>query len=156
MPNTQLERLTAEATELVRRAVEIGIQMERARVRSLLSADAGFPHTPLSLRTDQHRAQRIRGPSSRGPIAMVRKTILEMTMSVNGADAFEIRAYHNRTNPESPLSDKQVRGALKQLVNTGEAVRASRGRYLPQAVVSPSGEEVPDAPASGTFALAAE
>jgi hypothetical protein len=142
MPNPELERLTAEATELIRRAVEIGIQMERTRVRELLSADAGWAiaatgsvaiHAAM-----RHRVRRTRGPSSRGPIALVRKAISEMPMSQSGADAAEIGAYHNQTNPESRLTDKQVRGALKQLVNTGEARRAARGRYLPVAAATPS------------------
>lgn len=160
MPNSELERLTAEVTELIRRAVEIGIRIERARVRELLSADAAFAgagsvtvHAAI-----RHRVSRTRGPSSRGPIAMIRKAIGEMPMSQSGVDAAEIGAYHNQTNPESPLTDKQVRGALKQLVNTGEARRAARGRYLPReaaTTASPARGENPDAGASGDLDLLA-
>lgn len=163
MSNLELDRLTSEATELIRRAVEIGIQMERARLRSMLSMDAGFADIGFSdmrpNETGQHGARRTRGPSSRGPIAKIRKAINEMPMGDEGADAAEIGSYHNHVNPEAPLTDKQVRGALKQLINTGEARRASRGRYLPRkAATSPlTEEEKPsksDSP--GSFDLAAE
>lgn len=164
MPHPELERLTAEAADLIRRAVEIGIQMERVRVRALFEADADMGSfvaaSPAGLGAiAQPRARRARGPSSSGHIGMVRTAFAEWGMAKEGVGSAELLAYLQARHPGSEITDKRVRGALKQLTNTGEVIRASRGRYLPRQAATPSppiGEESPDAGASGDFDLAAE
>lgn len=166
MPNPDIERLTAEAVDLVRRAIEIGIRMERIRVRGrlldLLAVDAEVVHEidELLPATSMPRARprRTRGIASGGPIALVRKALAEMPIGEHGVDAAELLTYLKTANPDSGMTDKRVRGALKQLWNIGEATRASRGRYIPRAAAVPlasqekSGEdESPD-----PFQLAAE
>ena len=156
MSHSEIERLTAEATALVRRAIEIGVQLERARVRALLSADAdpGLVGEAVAAPPSPRRA---RGVSSRGPIAEVRKALAEMTIGEAGIDAAELLAYLARANPSLRITEKQVRGSLKHLTITGEAIRASRGRYLPRAATTPSrAEEKPGDDTPGFFNLAAE
>jgi hypothetical protein len=158
MPNPELERLTTEATELIRRAVEIGIQMERARMRELLSADAAFAGSgSLTIRAEvRHRVRRPRGRASAGPIATTRKAIVDMSMGSDGVDTAGLLAFIKRRDPASSVTSKQVRGALKQLVNTGEARQPSRGRYLPMVKQTSPSEENSGDESPESFHLAAE
>lgn len=155
MPASEIERLTTEAAGLIKRAIEIGMQMERARVRALLSADADFV---VDLRDTPMVRRRARGNATRGPIVLVRKALDEMPMPTEGVDANDVLLFVQANHPAEEMTDKRIRGALKQLVNTGEAKRASRGRYLPVATaMPPTTEEKPgDDESPDPFQLAAE
>jgi hypothetical protein len=161
MPHSGLERLQAEVTELVKEAFALGVRMERERVRSLLSADVDFPSDlmaggPKSAAT-RRPGRRARGISYSGPIGQVRKALAAMTIDEEGVDAVGLLGYLLDRDPESEITEKRVRGALKQLSNTGEVIRASRGRYLPRGWESPPAtEEKPGDEAPGPFDLAAE
>ena len=153
MPASEIERLTTEAADLVKRAMEIGVQMERARVRALLSADSDFV---VDLRDTPMVRRRARGLATRGPIVLVRKALSEMPMPTEGVDANDVLSFVQANHPAEEMTDKRIRGALKQLVNTGEAKRASRGRYLPRSSSAKTmAEENPEVSASGLFSLAA-
>jgi len=76
--------------------------------------------------------------------------------SPEGVDARGLADHFERVG-RGP-NERQIRAALKTLSITGEAVRASRGRYLPGAIAAmpPAHGENPDDSPSGDLDLAAE
>jgi hypothetical protein len=145
----EFERLVPEFLSLARRIFDAGVQAERARLLALIQPDA---------RQDAGARHEFRRESaSYGTVSPLVKDALG-TLAVDSPDgvgAGEIAAYFDGRG--GGPTEKQVRAALKQLHNTGEAIRASRGRYLPRATATPPArEENPDAGASGDFDLAAE
>lgn len=154
MRHSDVDQLRAEAAELIERALRKGAQMERARIFSLLSDEGG-----AGAEIAAPRRRRARGASSSGPIAWVRKALIEMPTAAQSVDAAEVLDFVSSHYPEFEITEKRVRGALKQLVNTGEVRRGARGRYCPS-VSAPSaaasGEEKPgDDELPGSFDLLA-
>jgi hypothetical protein len=148
----EFERLAPEFLAMARRIFEAGAKAERAKLLALLQQG----DTPASeFRAVVHTPRR--GSTTYGSVSpLVNDALKELAIdSPDGVGASEIAAYFERRG--SGLTEKQVRAALKQLHNTGEANRASRGRYLPRAAAAPptSGEN-PDGDTSGHFDLAAE
>jgi hypothetical protein len=143
------KRLETEFLALARRIFDAGGKAERARMMALL---AQGEERPTGVRREPHTRA-----TGYGAVSMpVRDALTALAAeSTEGVGAREIADYFVRRG--SGPNERQVRAALKTLTNTGEAIRASRGRYLPRlAATSPTPGESPDALASGNFSLAAE
>jgi hypothetical protein len=141
------KRLETEFLGLARRIFDAGIKAERDRVvaflqgKSVFAADAHLAHPPRRIRTERTGYGAVSGP--------VRDALTELAAeSPEGVGAREIAEHFARLG--SGPDERQVRAALKTLTITGEAIRASRGRYLPGATASPPPEEKPgdDTPGS--------
>jgi hypothetical protein len=149
--DAEFKRLEPEFLALARRIFDAGAKAERARVVALIQGGGTFF-------ADSHVLPRAR-PRATGYGAVstpVKEALIKLAAeSAEGLGARDIAEYFKRAG--SGPDERQVRAALKTLTITGEAVRASRGRYLPRTPASPpsSGED-PDAGASGGFDLAAE
>lgn len=120
-----IDGLIPEFRVFARRVIEAGIKADRERV-------VAFIRSPDSVVPEFHHAERRPRSTSTGygsvsPI--VREALKELsTDSPEGVGAGEITAYFQRRG--GGPTEKQVRAALKQLHNTGDAIRAARGRYL--------------------------
>lgn len=150
MPDDAFKRLEPEFLALARRIWDAGVKAERARLRAILE-------TVESDESAGQEAKRSSQTTGYGSVsAPVREALIQLAAeSLEGVGARDIAQHFERLG--SGPNERQVRAALKTLSITGEARRASRGRYLPRAAASPSaGEENPDARASGHFSLAAD
>jgi hypothetical protein len=135
----------AAAIEAVNAAFEAGrlqgIAEERTRVKALIDADLSSTASP--------RFHRDTAPKSYGNvITLVRPALREIGEAIDARGLAELIG--------GDITEKQTRNALRQMIKTGEAVRAERGKYLWRgASESPSseksGDESPD-----PFDLAAE
>ena len=145
-----LRRIESELLTLVRRAFDAGSAAERNRLILMLGASASV--NPSSSHPVSQRRPRVTGYGAvSGP---VKRALVELARETpDGVDARTITEHFQRIG--SGPNERQVRAALKTLTNTGEAVRASRGRYSPREATTPSSRENPDADTSGHLHLAA-
>jgi hypothetical protein len=145
------KRLEPEFLALARRIYDAGAKAALHRVMASIqvSMEVG---TPVVARTPRARATGYGAVS--GP---VRDALIELaTESPEGIGPQQIAEHfaHRGAGPD----ERQVRAALKTLTISGEAIRASRGRYLPRQAATRSPlveEENPDADTSGDFDVAA-
>jgi hypothetical protein len=145
------KRLEPEFLALARRIYDAGAKSALRRVMAGIQVEmeSGTPLAP--------RKPRVRATGYGAVSAPVRGALIDLTAeSAEGVGARDIAEYFKRAG--SGPDERQVRAALKTLTITGEAVRTSRGRYLPRtAATPPSGaRENPDADTSGHLDLAAE
>jgi hypothetical protein len=145
----EFERLAPEFLAMARRIFEAGARSERARLRAVLDQDES---QALPSRRDPPRARR--AAAGYGAIsAPVKQALNELMVdSPEGVSAGDIAAYFELQG--SGPTEKQVRAALKQLHNTGDAIRAARGRYLGRQESGARDEPGDESP--GPFNLAAE
>jgi hypothetical protein len=148
----EFEKLVPEFLSMARRIFDAGRVSERERIISAaLEGDT-------SRNREQPRQPRSRSAGYGAVSTPVREALRAVAVDhPEGIDTAEIVSYFDRIG--GGPTERQIRAALKQLANTGEAKRASRGRYLPSESASSSphsGEENPDAGTSGIFSLAAE
>jgi hypothetical protein len=151
MADEDFKRLEAEFLALARRIFDAGAKAERNRV-------LGFIHsselTPSASPARPHRKSVAQGYGSvSGP---VREALTQLAPeSPDGVGPRQLAEYFSRIG--GGPDERQVRAALKTLTISGEAIRASRGRYLPRGWERPPAtEEKPGDDAPGSFDLAAE
>lgn len=157
MPDDDLDRvidrlmpvLLPEFRLLARRLIEVGMQVERDRVIALIQTpNAAFvsdQQNPLPAYPAAHG-------SISGPVLAALQELAPS--SAGGIGAADLALYFERCG--GGPTDRQVRAAIKQLTNTREVIRVSRGRYLPRSSITATVEENPEADTSGLFGLAAE
>jgi hypothetical protein len=141
--------LEAEFLALARRIFDAGAKAERNRVLGYIQFGETVGVPPVG-RPIRKAASRSYGSVS----APVRQALTQLaTESPDGVGPRQI-AEHFARHGSGP-DERQVRAALKTLTISGEAVRASRGRYLPRVMmVAPSQrEEEPGDDAPGSFDL---
>jgi hypothetical protein len=145
----EFERLAPEFLAMARRIFAAGARSERARLRAVLDQDES---QALPSRRDPPRPRR--AAAGYGAIsAPVKQALNELMVdSPEGVSAGDIAAYFELQG--SGPTEKQVRAALKQLHNTGDAIRAARGRYLGRQESGARDEPGDESP--GPFNLAAE
>jgi hypothetical protein len=129
------KRLEIEFLALARRIFDAGAKAERERVVALIHGSGGvFVDAQVRPRA---RARATGYGAVSGP---VRDALTALSAeSAEGVGAREIAEHFVRLG--SGPDERQVRAALKTLTITGEAIRASRGRYLPRATAAPSTSE---------------
>jgi hypothetical protein len=150
MSDDDFKRLEADFLELARRIYDAGAKAERDRVLGLIQS--GEATTAAAI------ARQPRKTISKGygtVSAPVREALIQLAPeSPDGISPRQIANHFARTG--SGPDERQVRAALKTLTISGEAVRASRGRYLPRGWERPpAAEEKPGDDAPGPFDLAA-
>lgn len=146
-----LEQHRTAAAEAVTKAFEDGraqgiaegVAQERTRVKALLDSDlASFSPSPR--RVVSREASKVYGNN----ISLVRPALRDIGEAVDARGLAELIG--------DGIDEKKVRNTLRQLVRTGEAVRAERGKYLwREANESPSAQKSGDK-APDPFNLAAE
>jgi hypothetical protein len=142
MPN-EFERLIPEFLTLARRIYDAGVRAERDRLLTVLQSPDGDQSSDREPK--RGRAQSTAYGSISAP---VREALIELVPDYpDGIGAADLAAYFERQG--SGPNEKQVRAALKLLLNTGEANRVSRGRYLPRTAAQPQSEEEPGGDAPG-------
>jgi hypothetical protein len=149
MADEDFKRLEAEFLALARRIFDAGGKAERNRVLGFIQSGGVTP----SASDRPHRKSVAQGYGSvSGP---VRKALTQLAPeSPDGVGPRQLAEYFSRIG--GGPDERQVRAALKTLTISGEAIRASRGRYLPQSAARPSESgENPDAGASGDLDLLA-
>jgi hypothetical protein len=145
------KRLEPEFLALARRIFDAGIKAERDRVMLLIQGEGRFVANAQVVPRARARATGYGAVS-----APVRDALIKLASeSAEGIGARDIAEHFKRVG--SGPDERQVRAALKTLTITGEAVRASRGRYLPRAAASPpTSEEKPGDDTPDSVDLAAE
>jgi hypothetical protein len=140
--------LESEFLALARRIFDAGAKAERARVMALVAGE--------EIQVSPRKEPRARATGYGTVSGPVRDALIALSAeSKDGVGARDIADYFARQG--SGPDERQVRAALKTLSITGEAVRASRGRYLPRDTAETSaerGENSGDEPEP--FDLAAE
>jgi len=148
MPDDDLKQLESELLALVRRIYDAGAKAALHHVVATVQTSMGsvaVSHKP-----------RPRATGYGAVSAPVRDVLIQLAAeSPEGVGARDIAQHFERRG--SGPDERQVRAALKTLSITGEAIRASRGRYLPRlAATSSKRGENSDAHASEPFDQAAE
>jgi hypothetical protein len=157
MTNAERERLIDRilASPAMRTVVEVivdqTVQYERDRLVAYLQTGGQLPLPTMAA------PQRIRRQTSGyGAVAgPVRDALKELSNDApDGVGASDIAAYFVSVGGGPNVV--QVRAALKQLRTRGDAVRGERGKYLSREATAspPASDEIPDAGASGQFAMA--
>jgi hypothetical protein len=140
-----MPQLTSQFRALARSLVEVGIKLERERVIGLIQSNAPKSHKPP---VRDSRPIVTHGTISRPVLG----ALTELAIAApEGLSVFDITDHLGGS-----LTHKQVRASLKNLTNSGEANRASRGRYLPSRAAQPSVGEKPGDESPGSFNVAAE
>jgi hypothetical protein len=150
MSDDDFKRLEDEFLALARRIFDAGAKAERARLVGLIQASS-----PMAMEVARP-ARKARAAGYGAVSAPVREALVQLAPgSPHGIGPRQIAEHFQRIG--GGPNERQVRAALKTLTLSGEAVRASRGRYLPRGAASPSsGGENPDDDTSGHLDLAAE
>jgi hypothetical protein len=140
------DRLAPEFLALARRIFDAGAKAERERLVALIQSTGSIAPIP-------HRERRMRATGYGAVSAPVREVLAELAAdSPDGVGARDIARHFERRG--GGPSERQVRAALKTLSLTGDAVRASRGKYIPRAAATLSAsEEKPGDDASGSLDL---
>jgi hypothetical protein len=151
MPD-EFERLIPDFLALARRIFDAGARAERERLLALIqSPDRAVAASGRDRKTSETK------PKTYGSVsAPVREALIQLVPnSPDGIGPRQIAEHFQRIG--GGPDERQVRAALKTLTISGEAIRASRGRYLPRvAATPPASEEKPgedDSP--GSFELLA-
>jgi hypothetical protein len=144
------KKLEPEFLALARRIYDAGAKSALRRVMAGIQSEMEGGTSPAP------RERRARATGYGAVSAPVRDALIDLAPeSAEGVGARDIAEYFKRVG--SGPNERQVRAALKTLTITGEAVRASRGRYLPRAAaLSLAGGENPDGDPSGQLDLAAK
>jgi len=138
-----MPQLLPDFRSFARRLIETGMQAERDRVIALIQA-------PSAAASESRSSSPHSYPAAHGSISRpVLEAMQELATTIAGGIGAADLALFFKNRGGGP-NDRQVRAAIKQLTNTGDAIRVSRGRYLPRAAATPlaSGEN-PDADTSG-------
>ena len=150
MPD-EFERLIPDFLALARRIFDSGARAERERLLALIqSPDRAVAASSRDRKTSETK------PKTYGSVsAPVREALIQLvTNSPDGIGPRQIAEHFQRIG--GGPDERQVRAALKTLTISGEANRASRGRYLPRGWERPPAtEEKPGGDAPGPFDLAA-
>jgi hypothetical protein len=145
------KRLEAEFLALARRIFDAGAKAERDRVVGFIQSG----EAATTAATDRP-LRKVTAKGYGSVSAPVRNALILLAPeSPDGVGPRQLAEHFARlgTGPD----ERQVRAALKTLTISGEAIRASRGRYLPRATATPpTSEENPDAETSGDYDIAAE
>jgi hypothetical protein len=153
MADYDLKRLEAEFLLLARRIFDAGVQAERNRVIGLIREETAGDDPWVQRNAPRRKARATGYGAVSGPVRAALKQLA--TESPDGVGPRDIADHFSRLG--SGPDERQVRAALKTLNIAGEAVRASRGRYLPRADAAPTAsEEKSGGDAPDSFGLAAE
>jgi hypothetical protein len=150
MSDENFKRLEVEFLALARRIYDAGAKAERDRVLGLIQSGEATPATAIARQSRKAIAKGYGTVS-----APVREALIHLAPeSPDGVGPRQIAEHFARIG--SGPDERQVRAALKTLTISGEANRASRGRYLPRGWERPPAtEEKPGGDAPGPFDLAA-
>jgi hypothetical protein len=146
--DAMMPRLMPQFRLFARSLIEAGMGLERERVIGLIQRDHPGLRTESPRSTQQHTGAH--GIVSRPVLGALRELAIAAPEGLNTTELTDHLA-----SGGNGLTAKQVRAALKNLTISGEAIRTSRGRYLPRGAAS-SASENPEASSSGSFSLAAE
>jgi hypothetical protein len=152
MADDDFKRLEAEFLALARRIFDAGAKAERDRVLGLIQ----FGEVTTAATSADRPARKNMAKGYGSVSAPVRDALIQLAPeSPDGVGPRQLAEHFTRLG--GGPDERQVRAALKTLTISGEAIRASRGRYLPRPAATPSTteEENPDAGASGDFDLLA-
>jgi hypothetical protein len=146
MADGDFKRFEAEFLALARRIFDAGAKAERDRVLGLIQ----FAEAPVTI--SANRPSRKNVAKGYGSVsAPVREALIQLAPEApDGVGPRQLAEYFARFG--GGPDERQVRAALKTLTISGEAIRASRGRYLPRLAVTPGqSEEKPGGDTPGFF-----